>query len=196
MRCYSQRQFFNLRRKNKMASPSIFTILLIISVFVFLVVGVPLVLNSSRTPITSRPLMNKSEQRLFALLRQIVRDMLPQGYDVMSQVSYGEFLRCKDRKTFWSFNAKRADFVIIDPETNPVAVVEYQGTGHGGRTAKSRADAAKRDRVKRRTLSAADVLMIEVPAKFDHGLVHEMLSVSLSDAGFVGGSRMPRKNVL
>jgi len=50
------------------------------------------------------------------------------------QVSYGEFLSCNNRQKFFSINAKRADFVVYDTRFRVLAVVEYQGDGHYGRT--------------------------------------------------------------
>ena len=147
--------------------------LLIAIFFVFIF----LIKTQRRAPIAeilATPLMNKSEHHLYHQLGEIVSKYFPPGHEVMSQVSYGEFLKCKDFKVRSTFNSKRADFLVIDQDTNPVVVVEYQGSGHFGRSEKSRDNAMKRDRVKRQTLASAGIPMIEVPAKFSNSQLREL----------------------
>jgi hypothetical protein len=174
----SQRRCFGLRSKSRVFPQDSQTLLFSGGAAV-LAIGVLLAYLSGRTPITTRPVMNKSEQRFFMVLKEIVRDALPNGYQVLSQVSFGEFLASKSKKVFWSFNAKRADFLIIDTGCNPIAVVEYQGAGHSGRTLNSRFEANKRDRVKRCVFSAANVPMIAVPGKWDSNQVLHMITQAL-----------------
>lgn len=55
------------------------------------------------------------------------------GVYVFTQVSYGEFIRTKGKDAFAAFktfNSKRADFLLVDLEFNPLVVVEYHGEGH------------------------------------------------------------------
>jgi len=174
----SQRRCFGLRSKSRVFPQDSLTLVLTCGA-VALAIGVLVCSKFGRTPIKTCPVMNKSEQRLFKVLKGIARDALPNGYQVLSQVSFGEFLVSKSKKVFWSFNAKRADFLIIDTGCNPIAVVEYQGAGHFGRTLYSRFEANKRDRVKRRVLLAASVPMIEVPAKWDSNQVLQMITLAL-----------------
>lgn len=134
--------------------------------------------RSVRPAIKARPVLNKSEQRLYGLLRRECLATLPRGSMVLAQVNYGEFLSCRDRRTFWSFNAKRADFLVVGPDTTPLAVVEYQGTGHWGSNARARRDANKRDRVKRRILRRANLPLVEVA----HNYTTESLSALLKEA--------------
>lgn len=120
---------------------------------------------------TTKPLLNKSEIRLFKVLQQVT----PSGFHLYAQVSYGEFLRCANNKKFWTINAKRADFVICDIEFNVVAVIEYQGRGHQGSTSKSQKNAKHRDSVKRNALIEVNIPMIEIFPKFDQASVSESL---------------------
>jgi len=120
---------------------------------------------------TTMPLLNKSEIRLFKILQQVT----PYGFHLFAQVSYGEFLRCANNRKFWTFNAKRADFVICDAEFNVAAAVEYQGRGHHGSTSKSQKNAKHRDSVKRNALTEANIPMIEIFPKFNQASVGESL---------------------
>lgn len=139
------------------------------------VAAAAIVLGRITQPVFSaRPLLNKSEGRLFWILVQAV----PRDWRVMTQVSYGEFLSCASGRKFFSINAKRADFVLCDREFDPVAVIEYQGRGHFGKSRRSRADANRRDRQKRRALKEAGIPMIEVPAEFSA----QTVAVALSEA--------------
>ena len=87
----SQRRCFGLRSKSRVF-PQDSPTLLFSGAAAVLAIGVLLAYLSGRTPITTRPVMNKSEQRLFMVLKEILRDALPNGYQVLSQVSFGEFL--------------------------------------------------------------------------------------------------------
>ena len=118
-----------------------------------------------------RPLLNKSERRLYYMLRQ----ELPHGWTVMAQVSYGAFLGNRSHKRYWTINAKRADLVVLDSSLTIAAVVEYQGQGHYGNSSKSRHRAKKSDRIKRRAVTEAGIAFLEVPPRFDRGLVQNMV---------------------
>ena len=144
---------------------SLYNLFLILAVCVG-VVGLIAVAQGIRRfgpPFSKRALMNKSEQRVFRLLCS----ELPQNWMVMCQVSYGAFLKNKSFKHYMSVNSKRADFVIVNPDLDVAAVVEYQGHGHFGRTAKSRERAINSDRIKRQALKEAVISLFEVPAKLD-----------------------------
>jgi len=144
---------------------------LLVIAFVF-VIFAKVLANGFLPSFQSRPLLNKSDQRLFPL----IVSALPQHCRVMCQVSYGEFLSCKSQKKFFSINAKRADFVVCDSSFRVLAVVEYQGSGHYGKTFRATLNAKRRDNQKRRALQEAGIPMIEVPAKFDVALVRDLLS--------------------
>jgi Protein of unknown function (DUF2726) len=121
----------------------------------------------SKVAFETRPLLNKSEFQVLLVLEEAVR-ALNAGHRVMAQTCYGEFLKLQTRernedtnRAYRSINSKRADFVIIDGAGYPVAVVEYQGTGHYQGTAELR------DAVKREACRSAGVALIEVVAVFD-----------------------------
>lgn len=123
-------------------------------------------------PFTTRSLLNRSEQQLHALLC----GELPAGYRLLCQVSYGEILACRSRARFRRINSKRADFVICDGDWQPVAVIEYQGSGHFGRDRAGARDARRRDREKRRAATEAGLHFLEVPARFDAAGVARLLA--------------------
>ena len=127
----------------------------------------------ARHSYTKKPLLNFSERKLLAGLEEIVTTL--GEYRVFCQVSYGEFLHTKRQKSFWRINAKRADFVIVDAEFLPVAVVEYQGAGHWGSTRSSARAARDRDVIKRRACESASIAWIEIPARYAKVDLHAAL---------------------
>lgn len=130
-----------------------------------------LYVRSSRLSAHSCSVLNKSELRLFKKLRESCRDVLGGTYYVMAQVSYGEFLATDSRSLFFRFNCKRADFLIMDHIGQPIAVVEYQGSGHYGFSLVSRFKAMKADRVKRNILKRAGIPLLEVPAIYKFNIL-------------------------
>ncbi|AHM04348.1 hypothetical protein roselon_01995 [Roseibacterium elongatum DSM 19469] len=124
-------------------------------------------------PVSQRPVLNRSEERVFAQLEHLVERNI-MGHVLLAQVSMGEFLaiRRKGRSygawtsDFNRINAKRVDFLIVDPSWNPVLVIEYQGAGHYGPDGarKLRRDAEKRDAIKRMMCHAAGSGFMEVMA--------------------------------
>lgn len=102
-----------------------------------------------------RPLMNKSEYSVFCKLEKLLAAS-HRGYRVFSQVSLGEILGSDDKQAYLAINSKRADFVIIDWSGQPIAVVEYHGSGH------YQDDAILRDAVKREACSSAGIAFIEL----------------------------------
>lgn len=114
----------------------------------------------------SNPLMNKSEFALYRALNDIVAQS-PNNHRLFSQVAYGAFLAVCARRgperlrraAFHAVARKSADFVIINRYGYPVAVVEYQGTGH------YQANAHDRDQAKRVACHSAGIPFIEVGAR-------------------------------
>ena len=113
-----------------------------------------------------RPLLNGSEKALFHLVRRAIRKAGAGGVSVVPQVSYGEFLRCRDRARFMRVQARRCDMAVIDRQFQVLAVIEYQGAGHYGRRWRDARRAKKSDRLKRAALRSAGIPLIEVPAKY------------------------------
>ena len=105
----------------------------------------------------SRALLNRPEANLFKALDAAVIARNP-GWQVMAQVSLGEFLASPDKDAYWAINAKRVDFALMDPEARVVHAIEYQGSGHHQGTA------AARDAVKKEALRKAGIGYHEVVA--------------------------------
>ena len=113
---------------------------LVVGIIVTVAVGL-----SWRPRFTARPLLNRSEIKL----RSTIARMLPRGFLLMAQVSYGEMLANKSRSRYLTVNSTRADMVICDYDFNPLVVIEYQGAGHNGTSWRSLIDTRRRDRKKR-----------------------------------------------
>ena len=105
----------------------------------------------------ARALLNRPEANLFKALDAAVIARNP-GWQVMAQVSLGEFLASPDKDAYWAINAKRVDFALMDPEARVVHAIEYQGSGHHQGTA------AARDAVKKEALRKAGIGYHEVVA--------------------------------
>ena len=122
-----------------------------------------------------RPIMNKSEQFLFDLLRR----EFPRDWHVMSQVSYGAFLGNASKSRYMTINAKRADTVVFDPRMNVAAVFEYQGAGHYGNDRAGHKRAELSDKVKRQACAEAGVAFVEIPAKIDRVALQRIIKKSI-----------------
>ncbi|WP_340588881.1 DUF2726 domain-containing protein [Erythrobacter alti] len=104
-----------------------------------------------------RPLLNRPEAQVFRALDEavIARNS---GWQVMAQVSLGEFLSSPDRSAYFSVNSKRVDFALMDEKCCVRHALEYQGTGH------HQGNAAARDAVKKEALRKAGIGYHEVVA--------------------------------
>ena len=112
----------------------------------------------SRASFTSRPLLNKSEGKVFDALDAAVIARNPR-WQVMAQVSLGEFLASPDKDAYFAVNSKRVDFALMDENCCVRHVIEYQGSGHHTSDC---ADA--RDAVKKAALRKAGIGYHEVVA--------------------------------
>lgn len=112
----------------------------------------------SRATFTSRSLLNKSEAKVFDALEQAVIARNPR-WQVMAQVSLGEFLASPDQDAFLAVNSKRVDFALMDENCRVVHALEYQGSGHHAGDC-----AAARDAVKKEALRKAGIGYHEVVA--------------------------------
>ena len=116
----------------------------------------------------AKQLMSKSEARTFLQIERLLRGHA-NGWRVMAQVSLGEVLTSADAKAFAAVNSKRVDMLVIARDGQPLAAVEFQGSGHYLGTA------AARDAVKREALRRAGVDFIEVkPDHSDEDLAFEI----------------------
>jgi hypothetical protein len=105
----------------------------------------------------SRPLLNKPEAAVFKALDEAVIARNPR-WQVMAQVSLGEFLSSPDKGAFFSVNSKRVDFALMDEACCVRHALEYQGTGHHN------GNAAARDAVKKEALRKAKIGYYEIVA--------------------------------
>ena len=112
----------------------------------------------SRATFTSRSLLNRSEAKVFEALDTAVISR-NSGWQVMAQVSLGEFLASPDKDAFLAVNSKRVDFALMDEKCQVVHALEYQGSGnhHGD-------SAAARDAVKKEALRKAGIGYHEIVA--------------------------------
>ena len=112
----------------------------------------------------ARPLLNKSEARLFRAMDKLVIELAPPGWQVMAQVSLGEILSSKDEDAYLCINSKRVDLLIVDAECRPVHAIEYQGEGHHQGTAAAR-DAVKKEALRRARIGYVEVVAGDTPAE-------------------------------
>jgi hypothetical protein len=105
----------------------------------------------------ARALLNRPEAAVFKALDAAVNARNP-AWQVMAQVSLGEFLASEDKDAFFAVNSKRVDFALMDPECRVRHALEYQGSGH------HQGSAAARDAVKKEALRKAEIGYHEVVA--------------------------------
>lgn len=106
---------------------------------------------------SSRALLNRPEALVFSALDAAVIARNPK-WQVMAQVSLGEFLASGDKDAYLAVNSKRVDFALMDPDCRVRHALEYQGTGH------HQGSAAARDAVKKEALRKARIGYHEVVA--------------------------------
>ena len=106
---------------------------------------------------SARSLLNQPEHTLFKALDAAVIVRNP-GWQVMAQVSLGEFVGSSDKDAYGCVNSKRVDFALMDPDACVRHAIEYQGSGHHQGTA------AARDAVKKEALRKAGIGYHEVVA--------------------------------
>jgi hypothetical protein len=98
-----------------------------------------------------RRLLSRAEARFFnAAERAIASANL--DWRVMAQVSLGEVLSSPDARAFSTINSKRVDLLVISSDGEPLAAIEYQGSGHYRETAPAR-DAVKKEALRRAGVS-------------------------------------------
>ena len=105
----------------------------------------------------SRALLNRPEAQVFKALDAAVIARNP-TWQVMAQVSLGEFLSSPDRSAYAAVNSKRVDFALMDADCRVRHALEYQGNGH------HQGSAAARDAVKKEALRKAGIGYHEVVA--------------------------------
>lgn len=111
----------------------------------------------------ARPLLNLSERRVLTSLDRILGEDAPE-WRAMCQVSLGEILASKQEEAFRAVNSKRVDFLIVDGNSRPLGVVEYQGGGHHQGTAAAR-DAVKKEALRRASIDYYEISVGDTPAE-------------------------------
>jgi hypothetical protein len=102
-----------------------------------------------------RRLLSKPEARLLYAAETVI-ESAKLRWRVMAQVSLGEVLSSSDALAHSTINCKRVDLLIKSASGEPLAAIEYQGSGHYQRTAPAR------DAVKKEALRRAGVRYIEM----------------------------------
>ena len=123
----------------------------------------------------ARPLLNRPEAKLFKALDAAVIARNP-GWQVMAQVSLGEFLASPDREAYGAVNAKRVDFALMDPDSRVTHAIEYQGSGHHQGTAAAR-DAVKKEALRRAGIGYHEVVAGHTTAGELRRLVEKLVPV-------------------
>lgn len=110
-----------------------------------------------RAKFSQRVLLNKPEAKVFDALDKAVIARNPK-WQVMAQVSLGEFLSSPSKDAYFAVNSKRVDFALMDEKCHVRHALEYQGEGH------HQGSAAARDAVKKEALRKAGIGYHEVVA--------------------------------
>ena len=122
---------------------------------------------------TARPLLNRGEQRLLAVLDKALAEDTP-GWRAMGQVSLGEIVSSPDKDAYFAVNSKRVDLLIVDADCRPLYAIEFQGKGHHtGDTAAAR-DAVKKEALRRAGIGYVEVVSGDTPAEV-RGLVRKLV---------------------
>ncbi len=130
----------------------------------------------SRAKFTSRPLLNKSEANVFTALDKAVIARNP-GWQVMAQVSLGEFLASPDKDAFLSVNSKRVDFALMDDRCRVVHALEYQGSGHHAGNCAAARDAVKKEALRKAGIGYHEVVAGHTTAGELRALVEKLVPV-------------------
>lgn len=140
---------------------------------------------------SARPLLNKSEVRVFQELDAMVNACNPH-WQVMAQVSLGEILKSQSAEAYSCVNAKRVDLLLVDENCHPRHVVEYQGHGHHQSSAAAR-DAVKKEALRRAGIGYHEVVAGQTTPAELRQLVRKLMEVdSFSpDGNIFGSARTP-----
>jgi len=126
---------------------------------------------------TSRSLLNKSEAKVFAALDKAVIARNP-GWQVMAQVSLGEFLASPDKDAYFAINSKRVDFALMDEHCRVVHALEYQGSGHHAGPSAAARDAVKKEALRKAGIGYHEVVAGHTTARELRTLVERLVVTS------------------
>jgi hypothetical protein len=127
-----------------------------------------------------KQIMRGGEYDLFRAARMVTGQPMPCGqypFHVFPQVILGEILGTEARKDYLNINGKRCDLLLTDRKGFPVAVLEYQGSGHD-----IDGTAEQRDDVKRLALEGAGVCFREIPKGTTQDEMQQIIRQLLTDA--------------
>jgi len=136
--------------------------------------------DPSELRFTQRPLLNKSEHRLWIEIEGWRVKSSPR-LTLSAQVSYGEFLSSQRTDHYRAINTKRADIVLWDDHGMVRAVIEYDGRGHWGDTPQDADRAQHADLLKNRALASAGIPLLRVNSGYTHSDLVANLNVLLSE---------------
>lgn len=109
--------------------------------------------NIRRNKYNKSKLLNNDEMKLYwALINELKHLKLM----VCPQTNLGSLLSHRESSEHRLINCKRVDFCIIDNYSNPIAVIEYNGSGH------YQNHSSIRDDIKRIACNSADLKFIEI----------------------------------
>ncbi|MFZ2031871.1 MAG: DUF2726 domain-containing protein [Vitreimonas sp.] len=127
-----------------------------------------------RADFSAKPVLNRSEARLFNELGHLVRARNT-TWQVLAQVSLGEILSCKDTDGYSCINSKRVDLLLMDDACMPRHAIEYQGKAHHQSAAAAR-DAVKKEALRRAGIGYHEVIAGEAtPAELKQ-LIEKLIS--------------------
>lgn len=109
---------------------------------------------------TIKPLLNGTEKMAKRMIVSVIHQNNGfKKWDLLYQVSMGEFIYHPNNQMRWDINCKRVDFLLIDKyQYTPIAAIEIHGQGHyQGDTA------TYSDIVKRNAFKAAGIKYIPIP---------------------------------
>lgn len=142
---------------------------LVSGLVLLLIAGLLYILTSRRNAQTqtaasfaARPLLNKSEARLYSILERWRRDH-GRGLNLSTQVSYGAFLSA-EKPAWQTIAAKHADFVFWRPDGYVRAIIEFDGDGHYGNSKVEATKVIERDRIKNQAALSANIPLIRIPS--------------------------------
>lgn len=129
-----------------------------------------------------RPLLNKTEQiAKKAIVSNLLKNQSFDKWDLLWQVSMGEFLAHSNYRLYSDINSKCVDFLIIDKFHQwPVAVIVIHGQGHYQPESDKAARATYSDKVKRNACESAGIKYIPIAVGSNSHSTEEEIGTVLS----------------
>lgn len=136
---------------------------------------------------TARPLLNRLEAKVFETLDQAVIARNPR-WQVMAQVSVGEFITSPDHEAFRAVNSKRVDFALMDENCCVRHAIEYQGSGHHADSSAAARDAVKREALRKAGIGYHEVVAGHTTPSELKALVEKLVPAGLGVSHDPGGT--------